>query len=390
MRIVDVSEFYAPQGGGVRTYVDQKLRAAAEHGHELLVVAPGERDALEPRFGSRIAWVASPPLPVDPRYRVLLRERAVHALIAQHRPDVVEGSSPFGGGAMVARYRSGSNGAQRPRKCFVFHQDAVAVYGHTLLGRWLSTRRIDALCAPYWRYLGRLSARFDATVVSADWLARRLTAHGVKRPISVPFGVDKALFGSARPDAALRAELLRKAGAPADAALLLCVSRHHPEKRLGTLFNAVRLLAVKRPVALVVYGAGPLFGLHARRVRGLPIHLAGLTRDRAQLARALASADALVHASAAETFGIVIAEALCAGLPIVVPDAGGAAELAAAPYAERYAAGDAQGCAAAVQRLLARDARSLRAAAADGGRQRVLSQSEHFARLWQTYAELGA
>ena len=379
MRIVDVSEFYAPRGGGVRTYVDQKLRAAAEHGHELLVVAPGERDAIEPRFGSRIAWVASPALPVDPRYRVLQRERAVHALIAQQRPDVVEGSSPFGGGAMVARYPG------RARKCFVFHQDAVAVYGHTLLGRWLSAPRVDALCAPYWRYLRRLSSRFDACVVSAQWLARRLAAHGVQRTLCVPFGVEKGVFGGATPDRALRAELVARAGAPPGAALLVCVSRHHPEKRLGTLFEA--LAHLRQPAALVVYGEGPLQGYHAWRTRGLPVYLAGVTRDRQQLARVLASADALLHGSAAETFGLVIAEALCAGLPIVVPDAGGAGELADPAYAERYTAGDGRGCAAAVERLLARDARGLRGAAAEGGR-RMLSQAEHFAQLWEAYAEL--
>lgn len=388
MRIVDVAEFYSPQGGGVRTYVEQKLRAAAEHGHQLLVIAPGERDAMEQRCGSRIAWVASPPLPVDPRYRLLLRERAVHALIASEDPDIVEGSSPWAGGAMVARYRARCNGARQPRKCFVFHQDAVAAYGHTFFGRWLGARRVDALCEPYWRYVCRLSARFDATVVSAAWLAQRLAAHGVERPISVPFGVDKALFGRAQRDPALRAELIAKAGAPPNARLFVTVSRHHPEKRLGTLFRAIERMARARPVALVVFGDGPLFQHHVRRARGLPIHFAGVTRDRSYLARVLASADALLHGSAAETFGLVIAEALCAGLPVVVPDAGGAAELAAPEYAELYCAGDARGCADAALRLLGRDALQLRAAAAGSGGHRVLSQAEHFARLWDAYAQL--
>ena len=30
MKIVDVAEFYAEQGGGVRTYINQKLKAANE------------------------------------------------------------------------------------------------------------------------------------------------------------------------------------------------------------------------------------------------------------------------------------------------------------------------------------------------------------------------
>jgi hypothetical protein len=45
MRIADVSAFYTPAGGGVRTYVDAKLRAAPRFGHEMIVIAPGERHA---------------------------------------------------------------------------------------------------------------------------------------------------------------------------------------------------------------------------------------------------------------------------------------------------------------------------------------------------------
>ncbi|MET0389853.1 MAG: glycosyltransferase [Polyangiales bacterium] len=388
MKIVDVAEFYAERGGGVRIYVEQKLKAAAQLGHELVVIAPGERDAIEQRGSSRIAWVASPPLPVDPRYHLLLRERAVHALIDQELPDIIEGSSPWTGGLFAARYRGSTNGSRRVRKVFVFHQDPVAVYPQTLLGGWLGEARVDALCSPYWHYLRRLSGRFDATIVGGGWLAERLHQHGLARPITVPFGVDKALFGSARRDPGLRAELIDKARAEPGASLLVTVSRHHPEKRLGTLLDAVKLLAARRPLALVVYGDGPFATCSALRARGLPVYLAGATRDRALLARVLASGDALLHGSAAETFGLVVAEALCAGLPLVVPSSGGAADLANPAYAETYPAGDARACAAAIERLLDRDRTSLRVQALRAAEHHILSPQEHFQHLFATYAAL--
>jgi alpha-1,6-mannosyltransferase len=40
MKIVDVCAFYAPKGGGVRTYIDRKLKAGAALGHEVVVIAP--------------------------------------------------------------------------------------------------------------------------------------------------------------------------------------------------------------------------------------------------------------------------------------------------------------------------------------------------------------
>lgn len=382
MKILDVAEFYAERGGGVKTYIDLKLRAAREAGHELVVVAPGPRDAEERRNGGRVIWVRSRPLPPDPRYYMLLRERAVHALIDREQPDLVEGSSPWTGGWFVARY-------ERPvRKSFVFHHDPVAVYPQTMFGAWLGAERVDDLCGPYWAYLRSLSSHFDATVVSGAWLAERLGRRGIHNPVAVPFGIDKALFSAAQPDPDLWRQLLAQAGADPSAKLLVSVSRHHPEKRLGTLFDAVQRVAQKQPVALVVYGDGPLAPWSKFRVRGKPVHLAGLTRDRPLLARVLASADALLHGSSAETFGLVVAEALCAGLPVIVPNAGGAGELAGPGYAETYAAGDVRACAAAIERMLARDPQTLRAEARKAGEQRINSQAEHFKQLFATYEDL--
>ena len=46
MKIVDICAFYTPRGGGVRTYVDRKLKALSAAGHEVVVIAPG-REAHE-------------------------------------------------------------------------------------------------------------------------------------------------------------------------------------------------------------------------------------------------------------------------------------------------------------------------------------------------------
>jgi len=58
-----VNGFYAPRGGGVRVYVDWKLAAAARHGHEISVIAPGTRNAVEQCERGAVYWVAAPPFP---------------------------------------------------------------------------------------------------------------------------------------------------------------------------------------------------------------------------------------------------------------------------------------------------------------------------------------
>ncbi|MBW2404536.1 MAG: glycosyltransferase, partial [Deltaproteobacteria bacterium] len=168
MKIVDVAEFYAELGGGVRTYINQKLEAGARAGHEVVVIAPGPEDGEEERLGGRICWVKGPPMPFDPRYYVLWRERAVHRILDREAPDVVEGSSPWSGGWFVARWPG------RAVKTFIFHQDPVAVYPQTFLGHRLGIDRVDRMFGWYWAYLRSLSAHFDATVVSGEWLADKL------------------------------------------------------------------------------------------------------------------------------------------------------------------------------------------------------------------------
>jgi alpha-1,6-mannosyltransferase len=268
----------------------------------------------------------------------------------------------------------------------VFHQDPIAVYPQTLLGGVLGSERIDRLCSPLLRYLRALSQRYHLTLTSGEWLAQRLRSHGLQAPEAVPFGVDKQLFSPQRRSEALRRTLLSMCGLHESAPLLIAVGRHHPEKRIATLISAVEHLRCCRPVGLVVYGDGPLRARLERRAARVPgVRILGSV-ERATLAHALASADALVHGSAAETFGMAVAEAICSGLPIVVPDAGGAAELARREYAELYAAGDARGCASAIARLLARDQGALRAAAAAAGEQLVWPAEQHFAALFAFYA----
>ena len=96
MRIADVCAFYTPAGGGVRTYIEAKLRAAQRFGHEMIVIAPGERHEVTRRGpGSLLVTVPSPRLPVDRRYRYFDDEAALHSVLDAWRPDHVEASSPW-------------------------------------------------------------------------------------------------------------------------------------------------------------------------------------------------------------------------------------------------------------------------------------------------------
>ncbi len=383
MKIIDVAEFYTDQGGGVKTYINQKLQAGARMGQEIVIVAPGKQRGEEQRYGGRVIWVPGPPLPVDPRYYILWREKEVHRILDREKPDVVEGSSPWTGGWFAGRWKGDAV------KSFIFHQDPVAVYPQTFLDKLFRYDRIDRLFGFYWGYLRRLSRRFDATIVSGDWLEERLRSFRIQNPVAVPFGIDKDFFSPNRRDPELRKQLLEELGLPEDATLFAGISRHHPEKRLGTVVKGFEIAAKQKPMGLLLFGDGPFRAIVKRQAKGIPhLKLKGFTSNRDELANILASSDYFVHGSAAETFGLVVAEAICSGLPVVVPNIGGASDMAHPDYAETYAPGDEKDLSKALLNIVDRNRQDLVNACQHTGEPSIGTMDDHFRRLFAVYQEL--
>lgn len=383
MRLVDIAEFYSEFGGGVRTYVHQKLEASAKCGVETTIIAPGPADRRERRAGGEILWVRSPVLALDHRYHIFADMRPVHALLDDISPDVIEGSSTWQG-ARIARAWKG-----KAARALFLHQDPVAVYPHSIFSPRLSEHCVDQLCFWFWAYLRDLARGFDATVAPGRHFAARLRRFAVPNVEACPLGVDKPIFSHEFRDETLRRSMLAACGAKTDAVLFIAVSRHHPEKRLLLLIEAFDRFRRARPAALYIVGDGPMWRAVGARAAATPnVHVAGPIGGRSDLARHLASADYFLHGGAAETFGLVVGEALCSGLPVIVPDRGGAAELAHPAYAETYRSGDAAALAAAMARMTGRDRNDLSLAARAGGC-RLSTPAEHFDQLFALYASLG-
>ncbi len=381
MRIADVCAFYTPHGGGVRTYVERKLAAGAALGQEIVIIAPSARDGVEERpDGGRIIHVSAPRFPLDRRYRYFADAAAVHVALDRVRPDVVEASSPWRSARFVAEWRG-----EAPR-ALVMHADPLAAYAYRWFGGIADRVTIDRCFESFWRHLRRLGAGFDVIVCASHHLARRLSNGGVAGVVSVRMGVEPGIFSPARRDEELRRGLLERCALGASADLLIGVGRHGPEKRWPMIVDAYEAASVHRPIGLVLIGEGRASVALARRVAGNPhIRLLAPIRDRTAFASLLASCDALVHGCEAETFGLAAAEAVASGLPIVVPDEGGAADLAAPGCSEVYRPADAHAATAAIRRLLALDRVAVGEAArraATGAR----TLDTHFAELFDVYS----
>ncbi len=348
MKIVDVCAFYTPTGGGVRTYIDRKLAAGPAAGHEVTIIAPGAANAVEQRGpGAKIVWLQGPVFPIDRNYRYFADEAALHRAIDAEAPDLLEASSPWRSASMVARWPGSV-----PRSLFM-HADPLAAFAYRWFEGLASPAVVDKGFDWYWRHLLRLDAHFDMTVSACDSLSARLAAGGLQHVVTNPMGIDPHIFSPRLRDEALRAVLLRRCGLGPDATLLLGVGRHAPEKRWRMIVEAVMAAAYNRPIGLVIVGSGRDSSKIRRTIGGNPhIHLAERTSDRAEMARFMASADALIHGSESETFCLVAAEARASGLFLITPDRGAAADHARQSGGMVFASGDAASAADAVGRFV--------------------------------------
>ena len=344
MKLVDVCAFYAPKGGGVRTYIDRKLKAGAALGHEVVVIAPGVRDEVEERGpGARIVWLKSTVFPLDFNYRYFSDVPALYAALDREQPDFVEASSPWRSASIIAEWPG-----KAPR-ALIMHADPLSAYAY----RWfdpLATRdTINGLFDRYWRHLLRLDSVYDMIVSASPSLTERLTAGGLKRVVTNPMGVDPGVFAPHLRDADLRKGLLELCELPETATLLIGVGRFSPEKRWPMLIDAVTVAGHRHEVGLVLVGQGRDLKNIERRIGGNPhVRILAPINGRAELARVMASADALLHGCEAETFCMVAAEARASGLPLITPDEGGAADQARASGGWIYRSGDPAAAADAI------------------------------------------
>jgi alpha-1,6-mannosyltransferase len=348
MRIVDVCAFYSPWGGGVKTYVEQKMRIGPELGHEIIILAPGDRhEVIERGPMARIITIPEPRFPLDRKYWYFKDEATLHAKISELEPDFLEVSSPWRSASMVARWPG-----KAPRS-LVMHADPLSAYAYRWFEPIMSRESIDRRFEPFWKHLRELGTSFDRVVCASAELRERLEAGGVENTVLHPMGIEAGLFSPSRRSPALRRRLLDLCGLPEGAKLLIGVGRLSPEKRWPMIVDAVAAASTAMPIGMVILGGGGQKARILKQIAGNPhIKLLKPEKDRLKFATILASADALIHGCEAETFCMAGAEARASGVPVIVPDRGGAADHARGGAGITYRAGSALSAAQATLKLL--------------------------------------
>ena len=322
MLLCDLTQSWSSVGGGVGSYLKEKrAHILANTPHRHLMILPGAEDVIEESEEGRAitAWIASPPVPFSPHYRLLLRNRRVRALLAHFRPDVIECQDAYNLPWAAIAHRKA-----HPEVALVagYMTDFPSVYVERPFGKVLPGAVARAAARLSYRYCARLYRNFDAVyALSETGGGKRLRALGIDPVFVQPLGVELEAFGPDKRDPALRAEL----GLTDDQPLLIYVGRLDMEKRPDVVVEAFRSLPEALGAQLVLLGDGPLRA-QVEALGDARIHVPGFLTDRADIARWLASADLYVSAMPNETFGVSVIEAQASGLAVVGTDGGAMVE----------------------------------------------------------------
>ena len=316
MRVGIFSESYPPLINGVSTSV-QTLIAHLEHaGHEVFVFTshyPRFQDDRKgvfryPSFNALVEPDYVLPIPFSPRIT-----RAISAL----KLDIVHSQSPFLLGLVARRVARSLNVPHVATNHTLYTE-----YAHYLpLLPVSATRRLLV------SWMRGFYDTCDRVLAPSEMTKQRLIdGYGVQTPVTViPTAIPAPPYVLARP-----AETKQEFGLPPDARILLYVGRLAPEKNLDLLLRSFALVTAQtNDTYLILAGSGKSRGALENRARSLGIHrrtrFAGFL-GRTKLDPLYQAAEVFVFPSKTETQGLAVGEALAAGLPCVVVNAGGAPE----------------------------------------------------------------
>jgi alpha-1,6-mannosyltransferase len=312
----DLTQSWSEVGGGVRTYLLHKRRHILESTpHSHLAIIPGASDAVIEEDRAITVTIASPHVPGSPNYRLLLRNGAVRDALERFRPDLIECQDAYNLPWTALAYRR-----RHPETALIaaYMTDFPTVYVERPLSRLLTKPVASALGRVCYAYCRALYRRFDSVyALSENGGAAKLRSLGIDPVEVVPLGVEVGEFGPTCRDERLRDRL----GLKDDQPLLIYVGRLDGEKKPDVVVDAFRRLPRELGAKLALLGEGPLKAEIAA-IGDDRIIMPGYVRNRAELARWLASADIYVSGMADETFGISIIEAQASGLPVVGVGAG--------------------------------------------------------------------
>ena len=315
MRILMMTNTYFPMVGGLEQSVHSFSEEFKSLGHEVLIVTPAfggapteEPGVLRiPAIQKFKGTIFSVNFPVSGLLTRLMKEFV---------PDIVHSHCPFFMGDFALRLSRQ-------------HAIPLVFTYHTMFEQYVHDWPVHNDGVK--RFMVKLAAGYanlvDQVIVPSESVKDILLKRGVKTPMEViPTGINVEHFSKGDRIAFRQANQI-----PLDALVVGHAGRLSPEKNLEFLTNCMVELLKKEPRAhALIVGLGPsekmIKNTFQQAGLGKRLHLTGVLHYQ-HLVDAYYAMDVFAFASLSETQGIVLIEAMAAGVPVVALDAPGAREV---------------------------------------------------------------
>ncbi len=304
MRIGFFTDTYTPQINGVVTSICLFKDALEARGHDVYVFAP---TPVHPDDGERTVRFRSMPFAFQPEMR-LASPLSIEALRVTDdvELDIVHSHDPFSVGLF------GMNVARRHRIPYVHtYHTLYPEYVHYVWETRLTKKLAERLSRDFCQ-------QCSSIVAPSTKIERYLREWGVRVPIDIiATGIDVDRYSTVDP---VRIEAIRTSlDLKPDERVLLFMGRLGREKNVEMLLRSLWLTHLSK-IRLVIAGDGP----HREYLEALVDELDLRSRvsflgylERGDSIAAYHLAHAFAFASTTETQGLVIGEAMAAGLPVI-------------------------------------------------------------------------
>ncbi len=307
MRIM-VSSLTYPLPNGVTASLNTAVDGLLNRGHDVMIVAPKYKmGKVRPEHriiaSSSLAHrVAVNLFGKEERLFRINSKRKIARLAKEFEPDIYWlHTVTWGPNAFEIQMLKSS------KKKVLFYHTLVEEYGRLYggeMGAFIMRKRTKVLCN-----------KVDAIMTPSGMMKKKLIGYGVKTPIHIiPTGID------APKKSFTKKELRKKFNIPKNKKILLYLGRMSKEKNIGALLNMMVELKKKKYKAILLFvGPGDIENtLKSARKMGIKdsvICTGPLEREEAQ--RIYGACDIFTFSSQTETQGLVVGEAMLAGVPVV-------------------------------------------------------------------------
>ncbi len=301
MRVAVFTETFLPKIDGIVTVVCLMLDSLARRGIESVIVAADQ--GIARYANTEVIGVPGFPCPPYPELKLGIPTLRSYRQVKAFKPDLMHYIHPtlIGTGGLVMGKRL------KVPLLTSFHIDLVKTaqfLGYGYMGPLL------------WWYMRRNFNVADYSLAPSKAMQTLMVENGIRNVGLWRRGVDIEKFDPAFRSAEMRDRL--SDGHP-DEPILLYVGRLSPEKQIEQLKSVLDQVP---GVRLAIVGDGPHRAALEAHFAGTPTQFLGYMTGT-PLSEAYASADIFTFTSASETFGLVVVEAMAAGLPVVASRVGG-------------------------------------------------------------------